>query len=146
MDPTSAIGVAAAAAQFAALAFSVSNTLKQYLQDIKDAPKRSRELKGELLLVSDVLEDLKSVVTNVSPDVLPANPLLTGAINEFAELIKEIAHSIEVKKKDIKKRLKWPFTEKENEKYLSRLERFKSTFNLACDALQSYLAVSKNLE
>ena len=48
-----------------------------------------------------------------------------------------MADRIEVQKSVVKKRLKWPFTEKENETYLTKLERFKGTLNLASDILQS---------
>jgi len=145
MDPVSALGVAAAAAQFAGDALRVLDTLKHYLQAVKNAPKRSRELKAELLLVSDVLGDLKSNLETGSYGLPTANTSLTGLLDDFAGLIKEMAARTEVQKRDIKKRLQWPFTEKENAIYLSRLERFKNTFNLAWDALHTYLSFSRTL-
>ena len=132
--------LAAAAAQLAGVALSVSTTLRQYLLKVKQAPKQSRELKGELLLVSDVLEDLKSVIDAAPPDIQTTNTSLLRSLNGFAEFIRELASHIEVQEKDITNRLKWPFTEEENGKYLEKLERFKKTFSLACDALQLYLS------
>ena len=85
MDPASTIGVAAAAAQFAGLALSVSTTLRHYWRAVSNAPKQSRELKQELLLVSDVLEDLKSVrpMETRSSGVLPANVTLKDSTSEI---------------------------------------------------------------
>lgn len=145
MDPISALGVAAAAFQLAGAALGVSTTLTQYLRKVKQAPKQSRELKGELLLVSDVLEDLKSVIDAAPPGFHTTNTSLQHSLDEFAEFIKKLACHIEVQEKDITKRLKWPFTEKENGKYLEKLERFKKTFSLAFDALQLYLSFLKYL-
>src|SRR5579862_5841752 len=110
MDPVTATGVTAAAAQFVGLALSVSTTLTQYWRAVKYAPKRSRELKQELLLVSDLLGDLKSVIETVPPDVLSTNVALKSSADEFGEVIKDMADCIEVHKVDFKKRLKWPFT------------------------------------
>jgi hypothetical protein len=46
---------------------------------------------------------------------------------------------IEVQDGEVIKRLKWPFTQKQNEEYLSRLERYKATFTLALSTLQKYV-------
>lgn len=51
-----------------------------------------------------------------------------------------MAGRMEVGKKDMTKRLKWPFTEKENEEYLFKFERYKSMFTLALQVLQRCLS------
>src|SRR5215471_9299162 len=62
MDPVSALGVAAAAVQFAGDALYISNSLAQFILNVKKAPKKSQELKSEILFVSRILEDLKSTL------------------------------------------------------------------------------------
>lgn len=142
MDPMSAVGVAAAAAQFAGLTLRLSNTLMQFILSIKEAPRRSRELISEILLVSDVLDELKSVL-----DAAPQTETsLVDAIEKFASFLKELNSCTEVRENDVKKRLKWPFTEKQNKEYLEKLERFKSTFNFALNTSQAYLFLSRSFE
>jgi hypothetical protein len=51
-------------------------------------------------------------------------------------LLKEMTARIEVKDCDIQKRLRWPFTEKQNKEYLDKVERYKNTFNFALNAHQ----------
>jgi hypothetical protein len=144
MDPVSALGVAAAAAQFAGLALSVSNKLVQFISSVKEAPKKSRELISEISIVSHTLEDLKSTLeATQSTDGSLTNATFKG----FADLLNEMTARIEVKENDIQKRLKWPFTEKQNKEYLERVERYKNTFNFALNSLQMYLLIFfKNLE
>jgi len=122
--------------QFTVLALSMSSTLKNYWRAIKDASKQSRELKQELLLVSDMLEDLKEVLTG-TPDGPLANIALKTNLNEFEKVINDMVNRIEVRKGDVEARVKWLFTEKENRTYLSKLEMFKSTVSTANDAFQS---------
>jgi len=140
MDPVSALSVAAAAAQFAEQVLIISERLYQFFKTVKNAPKLSRELRQEALLLSDTLENLRSVFT--APDASkalrkasPSADLLQG----FEETIKQIAARVEIKEGEASwKRLVWPFTQKENEDYLAKLERFKSSFQLALQVLQSY--------
>lgn len=131
MDPVSAIGLAASIDQFVELAASLANTLYSYYQKVKEAPKRSRELRAEGLLVSDVLQELGSIFQTIPSGPIPTSASLATTVDEFSKLLKEMSSRITVIKNDeITKRLKWPFTQKQNEDFLARLERFKNTFNM----------------
>jgi len=143
MDPVSALGVASAACQFTQLAGHVADNLFQYTRKVKNAPKLSQELRTEALLVSDVLENLQSALPANMPSAESPSPnndsgtLVTSTVKEFAKTIKEIAGRIEIKENELSwKRLKWPFTQKENESYLQKLERFKNTFQLILQTIQ----------
>lgn len=140
MDPVTAVGVAAAALQLSEQAINISDSLYQYFKSVKNAPAKSRELRLEALLLSDVLETLADVfsaqsASNVSPKAGKYGDML----KEFSETAAEMVKKVELKKGKLSiQRLQWPFTEKENEKYLAILERFKSSFQLALQALNSY--------
>lgn len=59
-------------------------------------------------------------------------------VSELAQVVSEMGNRIEVKRGDMWKRLTWPFDEKENLAYLSKLERFKGTFTLALQIIEGY--------
>jgi hypothetical protein len=83
MDPASVVGVTAAA-QFSGFALTISNILMQFILSVKEAPKRSHELIAEILLVSDVLDELKSAL-EVTP---PTERSFVDTIDKFASLLK----------------------------------------------------------
>ena len=137
MDPVSAFGIAAGAAQFTELAANVFLGLFKYFQTVKQAPKLSRELREEACLVHKVLEELKSTLETVNTSSL--TPTLNDTVKEFARMMNEIENRVEVKESETIKRFKWPFTQKENKEYLSKLERYKNTFMLALSTIQRYV-------
>ena len=138
MDPVSAFGIAAGAAQFTELAANVFLGLFKYFQTVKRAPKLSKELREEALLVHRVLEDLKSTLETIN---IPSSTTssLNDVVKKFTKTMEELKNRVEVKEGEIIKRLKWPFTEQENEEYISRLERYKNTFMLALSTIQRYV-------
>jgi Fungal N-terminal domain of STAND proteins len=140
MDPATALGVAGAVAQFAEQALKISDCLYQYFKSVKNAPAKSRELRQEALLLSDVLETLTDLFSAQNkPSVLPNAGKYADMLKEFRETMADMAKKVEIKKGELTfKRLAWPFTEKENGNYLTKMERFKSSFQLALQALQSY--------
>jgi sugar-specific transcriptional regulator TrmB len=136
-------GVSAAASviQVVDVAARVYMALYAYFRSVKDAPRRSRELRDEVRLVSDVLELLKSNLATCPPDrsdALPVIKSMNNAISRLTETLNEIEKKIEVSKTDVIKRMKWPFSEKENEKYLDTLQRYNTTFNTFLNALGLY--------
>ena len=141
MDPATAVGIAAAAGQLAEQALKISHGLYQYFHNVKDAPKLSRELRQEAILLSDVVENLCSIFSSRDRrSDLPKPGPSADLLHEFKETMMEMANKVEIKDSEISwNRLAWPFTQKENEKYLHRLERFKSSFQLALQAFQSYV-------
>lgn len=140
MDYASALGVAAAASQFTEQVLKISDCLYQYFKSVKQAPAKSRQLRQEALLFSDVLETLTDVFSAQNKSSILPNALkYADMIRGFSETMTEMSKKVEIKKGELSfRRLAWPFTEKENEDYLAKMERFKSSFQLALQALQSY--------
>ena len=140
MDPVSAIAVAAAACQLTEQVSKISGGLYRYFEKVKDAPKLSRELRREALLLSDVLEDLRSALpieTHVKSLSKPQNTSMRNSVEEFEEVVKKMAERVEVKENGLSwERLRWPFDQKENEMYHEKLARFKSTFQLVLQTIQ----------
>ena len=141
MDPITAFGIAAAAGQLAEQALKISDCLYQYFKSVKDAPKLSRELRQEALLLSDIVENLRSIFSSQDqPSALPKPGPSAELLDEFKETMRKMVNKVEVGDGKLSwNRLAWPFTQTENEEYLQKLERFKSSFQLALHALQSYL-------
>ena len=132
MDPVSIIGLAASVNQLAATAKSTFSVLFQYYGDFRDAPKRSRELRQELGTICDLLDSLDDGLTSQSTNssfTIPAS--LNLAIEEFQTMLENIKPRVKESQTKGVRRLKWPFTKDENDRYLSRMERYKATINVA---------------
>jgi hypothetical protein len=123
MDPVTGIGLAGSAIQIAEFSAKVFSALFAYFQGVANAPENSEAVQQELLAVTLVLKTL-------APE-FDDQFLRTEDLTSFMQLLTEIHRRIELPKGLSVKRLKWPFSQKENLKYLSRLERFKATFTLA---------------
>jgi hypothetical protein len=140
MDPVTALGVAGTAAQFAEQAAKIFDRLYQYSKSVKNAPAKSRELRQELLLLSDLLENLASVFSKQNKsNVLPNASKYADLLQEFKETMVELGEKAEISDGEVSlKRMVWPFKQKDNEDYLAKMERFKSLFQLALQRLESY--------
>ena len=144
MDPVSAFGVAAGVVQFADLAANVYMTLFTYFRSVKQAPKRSEELQKEALSVSNVIDHLKSILETTNTETVNLSASLKDTLSECSQTLTEMNNQVAVKESEWGKRLKWPFTEKENLEYLSKLERYKSTFSLELDIIQRYILLTNS--
>ena len=139
MEPLSALAIATATTQYLDQSSTVAQSLYDYFNGVKDAPDLSRELRREAMLVSDVLNDLeKALATSVRNIPSSKAGRYAGIVAEFALTMNEITARIQGKSKETKKRLRWPFTAKENQEYLSKFERYTSTFMLALQVVQGY--------
>jgi hypothetical protein len=139
----SAFGLAASVAQFAELSAKIVMSLYDYYRTVKHAPKFSKELRQEVFLVSNVLEDMRSSLESDPIDnESTKNAVLGNIASEFAETMREMASRIDVKEGDVLGKLKWPFDQRENERYLSRLERFKGVFILALQIIERYVSLA----
>jgi hypothetical protein len=134
MDPVTAVGLAASVAQLATLAIQTFSSLVQYFDDVKDAPKQSRELRDELLAISDLLHPLEDVLKSdclSGPNTSFVVPLsLQSAVQEFQVLLEGMQARVTKAHTQGFRRLKWPFTKDENERFLTKIGRYKSTFVL----------------
>jgi hypothetical protein len=145
MDPVSAFALAAAVLQVTEQAANVLTGLYSYFRLVKNAPKLSRELREEARLVSYVLEDLKTVFEEMNDEQPVSHPKTDNVVNvvkEFIAIMNEMESRVEVKAGDRFKRVKWPFTQKENQEYLTKLERFKNTFELALHTIELYYSTT----
>jgi hypothetical protein len=88
MDPVSAFGIAAGAAQLAEQAANVFLGLFKYLRTVKRAPKLSSELREEAFLVHNVLEELKSTLDTTNTPSMTHT--LNDTVKEFAKTMKEL--------------------------------------------------------
>ena len=138
MDPVSAISIAAAAAQFTEQAATVFKLLFDYCRKVKQAPKLSADLQKEMFLISTVLDELKSALEDVS--TIPqsaAQTHLQDTIEKFAKTMNDMEiHLKPIEESELRKRLAWPFTQKENEEYLTKFRRYKDIFMLALQTIQ----------
>jgi hypothetical protein len=141
MDPLSALAIASSTAQFLGQTIKVIQGLYGYCQTAYEAPRRSRELQAEVIQVSNVLMDLQSALKSIPEDAqFPKTiKLLSESSTEFTQVMNEMASRIEVQQRNLGKRLKWPFNEKQNNKYLSKVEAFKQTATLSLSIVQLYV-------
>lgn len=138
MDPVSIVGLAASTAQLAGLAKDTFTAIFKYVGEVKDAPKHARDLRNELLAVCDLVDSLDNAL-NVSSTTSSFNPpaSLASAIAEFRGILETIKDRItEVKTRGVR-RLTWPFTKGQTEKHLTRIGRYKETFNMALNIKDS---------
>lgn len=138
ISPTgSAVGVAAATSQFTEQTANVLSWLFKYLKEVKQAPKLAKEFRNELFAVHQVLEELESAY-EILPHIQNPN-VLTSSVSDFLTTMTDIQKALEIKEGLIdSKRFMWSFIQKDMEKYLSKLERYKNTFSLALGAVQRY--------
>jgi len=131
MDPVTAIGLVASVDQLAGLAKVIVSNMYRYFDAVKDAPRRSQELRQELSAISDLLDSLEDALTSSTKSTFTAPDSLKSAITEFQETLEDMKARVKEPQTKGLRRLKWPFTKDENERLLSKLERYKSTFNVA---------------
>lgn len=134
MDPISAIGLLSSAVSVAELAGTILVKLYKYYLDSKTAATRSAELRDEVGLV---LSLLNAVIGNSEPHVSSIHRVeLVWAINGLQNVLTEILQRVTPETTTGLHRLTWPFKKDENDRLLSKLERYKSVFTLALNIEQ----------
>ena|SRR5271170_1502248 len=130
MDPVTAIGLSASIEQLAAAAGTIFYNLYTYYEAVRDAPSRSQELRQEMLAVADQLNAILAVIQSPGQSSLSSMPKsFTDSIGEFDMMLKDMNERLMPSRTSGLSRLKWPFTRDENERILSRMERYKSLMN-----------------
>jgi len=116
---------------------SILASLIRYAKDLQGARNEPRKLSEELFALKGILDHLLAQVDEkqprrrsdtLNPEVL-AN-VLQSTSGFLHSLLKDLEEP-ETKFKRLGKRLEWPFTQKEYDKHLIRLERVKSWLLLA---------------
>lgn len=128
MDPLSALGAAASIAQLAGVAKDIVSNMWQYFEAIKNAPKHSKEVRQEMAILSDVLYSLDEALNLPSCKSLFTN---SAPFDEFLDMLNHLRARVAIPQTQGVGRLRWPFNEYENKKWLDRIERYKATFSLA---------------
>ena len=114
--------------------------LFQYFKKVKNAPKLSCELQDQAYLLSNILNEIQSTLEDTdSRPIAASTNILNDTVVEFAKTMKDMEGQFVVKEGELKKRLQWPFTEKDNKQFLEKLERYKSIFDSALNIIQRYV-------
>jgi hypothetical protein len=141
MDPITAIGLVASAAQLGDYTITVVRSLLHYVSEVKEAPARSVELQNELATMSGMLLNLK-ITLETCPDNIADTRLssLNVTFTKVEDTLKEILDKLEgyVKPGQTKglNRLKWPFKSQEISTYVERLQRYNGTLLSAMNVQQ----------
>ena len=131
MDPITALGMVQTADVLAGIARNVVSNMYLYFDAVKNAPKLSAELRLELGTLCGLLDSLELALAHDQRTQCTIALTLSSAFPEFQRLLGELKARVDGAQTEGLKRLKWPFTKDENERLLSKLERFKSVFSLA---------------
>jgi hypothetical protein len=90
IDPITAVGLVASAAQLAGLVKDVILTLYDYCGDVNDAPKQAGELRVELSILGDLVEWLKEALNKSPHTVFTPPDSLRDAIGDFSSMLTEL--------------------------------------------------------
>jgi hypothetical protein len=128
MDPVTAVGLVASVAQLADMVRAIVGNMYQYFEAVKDAPLHSKELRAEMATLCNILDSLDDGVSKIRVKVTQN---LLDALGGLKLLLKELEPRVSKSETKSLKRWRWPFTQSENERLLSRITRYKETLNLA---------------
>jgi hypothetical protein len=133
LDPLTIIGLTASVGQVADFCFHLLEGLCDYCQQVKEASAKSMAMQQELSHVSHVLKSLDSLLKNqgIIANTSMNELLPQRMLNRFVELLRIIEARIVLKGTFGSGRLKFPFTQREINRYIAEMERYKSTFTLA---------------
>jgi hypothetical protein len=129
MDPLSIIGLVASVQQLADRIVVVIINISNYISKVKDARPRSEELQHELRTVSRILHALAEFISNHSIPYL--TPHLLKAVTDFNQVLDKMEKQVNPDSVRGFRRFLRPFREDDFQCVLQKIERSKSTFNLA---------------
>ena len=122
------------------IATKVLSLLSKYYRDVKDAKDKVKRLSEEIETFQNVLQNVRKIVEH-SPSKLPTVP--TAAIVHSQQYLSDLEEKLNPpKQKKMMDRvglraLKWPFTNKEVEEWITWLNRDKTTLVLALNSDQT---------
>ena len=133
-----AVGSASAILQVLDTALNVYLAISDYVTAVKAAPKRSRELRDEARLLTEALKVLKAKTTASTHSFSDQSAVkaMMAAVDELNSILKELESRMNISKGDIYRRLTWPFTEAETEKYLQKFQRYNVFFQTILHSLE----------
>jgi hypothetical protein len=133
LDPVTAIGLASSLDQLAATATGIVCNMYNYYEAVRDAPKRSTELRTEVGVVSDLLNQIVHVVSTSTTSTFKAPDSFGDSVAEIRTTLEDMNKRVQPSKTRGLRRLKWPFNKEENERLLSKIERFKKILSMTLD-------------
>src|SRR5271170_6294526 len=103
--------------------------LYNFYQFIKRAPTRSDELCDELKIIARILERMSTLPKDLIPgqDCTPLEQTLVEVERLLREMEVAVNDSLPT---GMLKRIKWPFTEVENKRYIERIGRYLEALDL----------------
>jgi hypothetical protein len=129
MDPGTIVAVVTTSA-------AILSILSEYYSGVKSAKEDIQRLSDEVGEFRHVLQEIQKQAKNPSVTRLPLSDSSTTAIEKSLSNLKELEEKLTPNKGGrLMKRvglraLKWPLTSKEVDKYITKLERRKSTLSL----------------
>ncbi len=134
MDPVSAVGLVASILTLVQTTMS----LIEYLNATKDAPKESKGFLHEVLSLAVILDTLRSKVRDEDPTApwVKQVSLLAvegGPLDQFRSSIEQLDRKLKTgaKVQMFGRALLWPLTKKDISELLVKVERLKSTIEIA---------------
>lgn len=133
MDPVTMLGGVAAAVQLAGTTANIGLQLYRFYCDVKNAPEKSKELCDEISDLSSVINDLAQTLKAADNTFDVPGAISNDSLQKYSQFLMDISSRIQLNKRGLKKRLKWPLSTKENEDLIAKIERYKATFTLALE-------------
>jgi|ERR1700733_13700242 hypothetical protein len=138
MDPVSIVGLAASVATITDLALVVFVNLNSFYRKVRDAPKKSKELRERLDWLLDQLANLQDALAEEGR----AAACSEAAVQDFEKIknwLRQLQkHTAQQSPHGIIRRLKWPFTERQNEDIIRDIDWMKRIIDLRLGTEQLY--------
>jgi len=131
------VSVASGIAGLITLALQVSGVVSEYVTAVKERPKNVKELHDELLLLAEVLSELRDFLNSekIRGRSFDSNSVLQKAIRACHGRIERVGDKLKPadggKLTRALERLKWPFEQKEVLQMVENLRRYTRTFQFA---------------
>lgn len=129
-DPISIVGTVIAVG---GVAREIVSSLVSYFEAVRDAPKQSQELRHEMCSISNLLNSLHAALMSVGTGNIISTVLVSvnESMSELRSLLSEMEARVAKPKTVGIAKLKWPFSEKENTRFISKIERYKANLLMA---------------
>jgi hypothetical protein len=135
MDPVSILSLVANVLQVAQLTLDVITKLSWFYCYVRHAPAQSKELQLEVNTLFHVLKDVEAAF-----DSVPVPQVVQEELNKLAEFLNDLKQRANPERFGGARRVRWPFSQKENGELLKKIDRYKSTLNISLSSqLQSGL-------
>lgn len=114
---------------------------------VKDAKEDIERLQAELKALCNVLKTLEESIGSDTVLVLSATNMITGTLQECSSDLEDLEERLKPRKlqklmkKFGKRALQWPFSTKNVDKVVARLERHKLTINLTLNIVSDFKTV-----